>query len=154
MLCLSPRKHRRNTHTGKCVEPPHTPKAPHFPVLSPYSSSRLLTRRLSPALLPFVLPAVVMSISPRKCISLRELQTTKRMPTVCSPSTSHFSWKNRFILFHLFSSLPVPVNRNLPFATGQPRPPPPPAAPARERTAFVSSVSPLSLPLYAGVWPS
>lgn len=54
------------------------------------------------ALLPFVLPAVVRSISPRKCISLRELQTTNRIPTVCSPSTSHFSRKNRCILSPLF----------------------------------------------------
>lgn len=100
-----------------CTLPPTQPTHLKPAALSPYSSSRLLTWRLSPALLPFVLPAVVMSISPRKCISLRELQTTKRMPTVCSPSTSHFSWKNRFILSFfplIFLSPRVPLSRNPP----------------------------------------
>lgn len=67
----------------------------------PFSSSAfhfLLSSSLF-AFWSFVLPAIERSISPRKCMSLRELQTTSRIPTVCSPSTSHFSWKNRCILY-------------------------------------------------------
>lgn len=40
------------------------------------------------------LPAPAITIKPKKCISLRELQTTNRMPTVCKPSISHSSLKN------------------------------------------------------------
>lgn len=92
-------------------------------------------RLLCLAHLPYVLPATVRSISPRKCISLRELQTTKRMPTVCSPSTSHFSRKNRCILS---PSLCFSQQKSF-FNTGRPRSPP--RYCNQKCTAFVFSVS-------------
>lgn len=119
-----------------------------FLLMSPHHI-RLTTRRLSFALLPFVLPAVERSISPRKCISLRELQTTRRIPTVCSPSTSHLSWKNRCILSPLPRSLSVSLNKNLSLAPGQPRSPP--SAPTRNAPSS-SLQSLLSVSLYMPIF--
>lgn len=132
-------KQFRNTHKHICRHSPFQCFPPNAP--STYSSFWLLTRRLSLALLPFVLPAVERSISPRKCISLRELQTTRRMPTVCSPSTSHLSWKNRCILspflslcFCLQKSFPCPGTATSP-------PPNPPTAPRRDARLRLFSLS-------------
>lgn len=41
-----------------------------------------------------ILPSLAISINPKKCMSLRELQTTNSMLTVCKPSISHSSLKN------------------------------------------------------------
>lgn len=70
------------------------------------------------------------SISPRKCISFRELHTTRRMPKVCSPSTSHFSWKNRCI--PLLDPFPRVKSRLTPRASTHPlhRPTAPPGTAA------------------------
>lgn len=81
-----------------------------------------------------------MSISPRKCISLRELQTTRMIPTVCSPSTSHLSWKKRSILPSCLSLCSCQQKSVSSFgASTFPRPLPP--VPQHGNTVFVPSVS-------------
>lgn len=58
-----------------------------------------------------ILPSPAKSIKPKKCRSLRELQTTKRMPTVCMPSISHSSLKNTNMVPTQHKSSPCPHPR-------------------------------------------
>lgn len=133
-----------------------TDKCKHSPLQLLMSLHRInhFDFSLCASLLPFPLPAVERSISPRKCISLRELQTTRRMPTVCSPSTSHFSLRNRCILSSFFFSLRFcqPKSSSYPGATTPLPPAPPPLSFNQEWTVF--SVAPFSPLLYAGIPPS
>lgn len=63
-----------------------------------------------------ILPLRAISIKPKKCRSLRELQTTSRMLTVCKPSISHSSVKNSSMMptHHKSSSSEAATSHCLP----------------------------------------